>query len=146
MDRGEELLRLFLRSRLVAGSHRPRDAVLHVPVEDLEREAVERGRDGPDLREDVDAVAVVVDHLLDPADLPLDPVEALRERLLLSVVAVVGVLGRGVGHWKAPWRWLRKRRSRRLLLTTKRLEAAIAAAAIIGFSRPATASGIAATL
>ncbi len=107
-------------------------------VEDQEREAVERGRDGADLREDVDAVAVVVDHLLDAADLALDAVEALRQRLLVRVVAV--------RHWNAPSRWLRKRRSRRLLLTTKRLEAAIAAAAIIGLSSPATASGIAATL
>ena len=92
----------------------------------------------PSLREDVDAVAVVVDHLLDPADLAFDAVEALRERLLVGVVAV--------GHGFSPWRWLVKRRSRRLLLTTNRLEQAIAAAAIIGLSRPATASGIAATL
>ena len=40
----------------------------------------------------------------------------------------------------------RKRRSRRLLVTTTTLERAIAAPAIIGFSRPAAASGMAATL
>lgn len=40
----------------------------------------------------------------------------------------------------------RKRRSLRLLLTTKTLENAIAAPAIIGLSRPAAASGRAATL
>ena len=39
-----------------------------------------------------------------------------------------------------------KRRSRRLLVTTKRLEQAIAAPAMIGLSRPAAASGRAATL
>jgi hypothetical protein len=39
-----------------------------------------------------------------------------------------------------------KRRRRRLLLTTNTLEKAIAPAAMIGLSRPATASGIAATL
>jgi hypothetical protein len=39
-----------------------------------------------------------------------------------------------------------KRRSRKLLLTTKTLENAIAPAAIIGLSNPATASGIAAML
>ena len=40
----------------------------------------------------------------------------------------------------------RKRRSRRLLVTTKTEENAIAAPAIIGLSRPAAASGRAATL
>ena len=40
----------------------------------------------------------------------------------------------------------RKLRSRRLLVTTRTLEAAIAAPAIIGVSRPAAASGMAATL
>lgn len=40
----------------------------------------------------------------------------------------------------------RKRRSRRLLPTTKTDEQAIAAPAIIGLSRPAAASGSAATL
>src|SRR5262249_12723046 len=129
-----------------ARRHCAGDAVLHVPVEDQEGEAVERGRDRADLREDVDAIAVVGDHLLDPADLPLDPVKALGERLLLGVVPVVGVLGCCLSHCNAPWRSLRKRRNRRLLLTTKRLEPAIAAAAIIGLSSPATASGMAATL
>ena len=45
--------------------------------------------------------------------------------------------GAGVG-WKV--------RSRRLLLTTKTLEKAMAAPAIIGLSRPSAASGMAATL
>lgn len=39
-----------------------------------------------------------------------------------------------------------KERNRRLLVTTKTEENAIAAPAIIGFSRPAAASGTAATL
>jgi hypothetical protein len=43
-------------------------------------------------------------------------------------------------------RTLSKCRSRRLFPTTKSDEAAIAAAAMIGLSSPATASGIAATL
>ena len=43
-------------------------------------------------------------------------------------------------------RALRKRRNRSELVTTKRLEPAIAALATIGFRRPETASGIAATL
>ena len=43
-------------------------------------------------------------------------------------------------------RWGANRMSRRLLATTNRLDAAIAAAATIGVTRPAAASGIAATL
>src|SRR5207253_11074648 len=105
----------------------------------------ERGVDGRDLGEDVDAVAVVVDHLLDPAHLPLDPVQTFDHRRLVGVVAVDG-LGLGFAHRVAPSRVLWKLRRRRLLLTTKTLEKAIAAAAMIGLSRPATASGIAATL
>ena len=91
--------------------------------------------------------AVVGDHPLDAAHLSLDPVQPLDERVLLVVVAVV-VLGVRVvrrAH-PIPSLVLAKRRSRRLLVTTKMLEPAIAAAAIIGFRSPATASGIAATL
>src|SRR5262245_26857566 len=118
--------------------------MVHVLVEDLKREALECRRDCGDLRDDVDAVAVILDHPLDPAHLALDAVEPLDVSLLISDVAV----GRGfrLAHGCAPSRMLRNRRRRRLLLTTKRLEAAIAAAATIGLSRPATASGIAATL
>src|SRR5207253_11194842 len=105
----------------------------------------ERGRDGGDLGEDVDAVAVVLDHALDAAHLPLDPMQPLHERLLLAVVAV-DRLRLGFAHPAAPFLPLRKRRRRRLFVTTKMLENAIAAAATIGFSRPAAASGIAATL
>lgn len=45
-----------------------------------------------------------------------------------------------------PQAWARKARSRRELPTTKTEEKAIAAPAIIGLSRPAAASGRAATL
>ena len=121
--------------------------MVHVAVEDLEGERVERGRDGADLREDVDAVAVFVDHPLDAAHLALDPVQALDQRLLVGVVAVGLLLLRGLAHVAfLSVRALRKRRRRRLLVTTNTLEKAIAPAAIIGLSRPATASGIAATL
>ena len=60
----------------VAGRERAGDAVVHVVVEDPEGEALERGVHGGDLREDVDAVAVVLDHPLDPAHLALDAVQA----------------------------------------------------------------------
>src|SRR3954452_18282916 len=147
MDCLEQLVGLRLRFGFVAGGEGAGDAMIDVLVEDLEAEALERGGDGADLGEDVDAVAVVGDHALDSAHLPLDPVQALDQRVLLAVVAVVvnGLLV-GRGAHATPSLLLRKRRSRKLFVTTKMLEAAIAAAAMIGLSRPATASGIAATL
>ena len=74
---------------LVSGRERVRDAVLDVLVEQLERDALERVRHGGDLREDVDAVALVLDHPLDPADLALDAVQPLDERVLVRDVAVL---------------------------------------------------------
>jgi hypothetical protein len=56
-----------------------RDAVPYVIVEDRHRDALECSGDGTELRQDVDAIAVVFDHALDPAHLPFDPVQALRE-------------------------------------------------------------------
>src|SRR5712691_5762214 len=135
------------------------DAAVDVVTEDLQAERVERGRHRAELGEDVDAVALLFDHPFDPAHLPLDPVQALDQGGLVGDVAVARVFGlahagspwrRGcgteVGAWSPCSRWLRKRRSLRLFETTKRLEKAIAAAATIGLSSPATASGIAATL
>jgi len=61
-----------------------------VVVEDLERKALERGVDRLDLREDVDAVAIVFNHSFDPPHLALDTMQALDQRLL--------VLGIAVGH------------------------------------------------
>src|SRR5687768_10676208 len=133
----EELAALLLGDGRVARRQRAGDAVAHVVVEDLEGETLERRRDRPDLGEDVDAVPLVLDHALDAPHLPFDPVQALDERILVLDVAV--------GHVRASL-GLRKRRSRSEFETTKRLEPAMAAAATIGFSRPATARGIAATL
>src|SRR5947209_6421620 len=67
----EQLLRLRLRVRTIARCERACDAVVHVAVEDLEGERVERGRDRADLGEDVDAVAIFVNHPLDAAHLAL---------------------------------------------------------------------------
>src|SRR5262245_42714960 len=133
-----------MRVVLVARAERAGDTVAHVLVEDLERERLERGVHGRDLGEDVDAVAVVLDHPLDPPHLALDPVQALDEGILVLAVPVL-MLG-DLAHVATPSRALRNRRRRRLLVTTNRLEAAIAAAAMIGLRSPATASGIAATL
>src|SRR5215217_1155313 len=100
--------------------------MVDVVVEHLEREAFEGRLDGSDLREDVDAVAVVLDHPFDAAHLALDPVESLRQHFL--VVAVLHAASRAL--WN--------RRSRSELVTTNTLENAIAAAATIGLSSPAT--------
>ena len=130
---GEQLVRLRARLGLVTGRDRAGDAVVDVVVEHLQADVLERGHRRPDLGEDVDAVALLLDHLLDPAHLPLDPTQSLADRVL--VVAMFGHV-----------RTLLKARSRSEFETTKTLEKAIAAAATIGFRYPATASGIAATL
>ena len=57
-------------------------ARVRVAVEQAECDFVECGLGGADLGEDVDAVAVVLDHSLDPADLTLDPLEAGEELVL----------------------------------------------------------------
>src|SRR6266511_133257 len=87
----EQLLGLRAGSGHVARSERAGDAVAHVLVEDLEGERLECGVDGRDLGEDVDAVAVLLDHPFDPADLSLDAVEALDECVLVFRVSVVHV-------------------------------------------------------
>jgi hypothetical protein len=46
-------------------------------VEDVDGDLLERGLDGGDLGEDVDAVGVLVDHALEAANLPLDAPEAV---------------------------------------------------------------------
>ncbi len=114
--------------------------MVDVVVEDLEREALERGVHRGDLREHVDAVAIVLEHPLDAAHLALDAVQPADERLLGGRVPVL-VLAHAVSS-----RTDRNRRSRSEFVTTKTLENAIAAAATIGFRSPAIASGIAATL
>src|SRR6266550_6872814 len=134
LDCRQELFAL-LRSRLwVPGGECVGDAVIHVVVQHLEGECAEGCVDRSDLREDVDAIPISLDHSLDPANLALDPVETLDQRLL-----VVSVL-----HEASRMLW--KRLSRRLLVTTNSDEAAIAAAAMMGLSKPATATGMAATL
>ena len=59
------------------------DAVMGVLVHETERDLVERGLDGGDLREHVDAVALLLDHALHTANLALHPPQA-REQLVLG--------------------------------------------------------------
>ena len=63
--------------------------MVHVVVEDLERQALERGVHRGDLRQDVDAVAILLDHPLDAAHLSLDPVQSADERVLALGVPVL---------------------------------------------------------
>ena len=51
-------------------------AVAYVLVDQAQPDTLERLGDRTDLRQHVDAVRVVVDHPLEPADLTLDPPEA----------------------------------------------------------------------
>jgi hypothetical protein len=62
----------------VAGDDRVLDAMGDVIAQDLLLGAPQRGAHRRDLRDDVDAVAVVLDHAGEAADLPLDPVEPLE--------------------------------------------------------------------
>jgi hypothetical protein len=71
------------------------DAVAGVIVEQAERHLVERGLDGGDLGDDVDAVAVFLDHALDAAYLALEAPKALEQLVLGSAVAALP--GGGVG-------------------------------------------------
>src|SRR4051812_22929216 len=70
-------------------------------VEEAERNLVERGLDRGDLREDVDAVAVRLDHALHAADLALDPAQPLEELVLGGGVAAFGSGGRHGSHRSA---------------------------------------------
>src|SRR3954462_2525289 len=72
------------------------DAVARVVVEQPQRDLVERGLDRGDLGQHIDAVAVLVDHALDAADLALDAAQALAELVLGGGVAAR--LGARRGH------------------------------------------------
>ncbi len=90
-----------MRQGRVARLERGRDAVLHVVVEHPQGDGLERRVDGAELREDVDAVAVVLDHPGDAAHLPLDPGEPAEQPFLVGRVAVGGC-GRHRPHVTVP--------------------------------------------
>src|SRR5262249_21925049 len=85
-DRGRRLGDLVLGCR-AALADRVGDARVQVTVEELERNGLERLRRGGDLREDVDAVRVVVDHPLYAPHLALDPAQPLADVVLLGGVS-----------------------------------------------------------
>src|ERR687889_2545645 len=65
------------------------DAVRHVLLEQAESDPPQRLRHGRDLREDVDAVLLVLDHPLQPAGLALDAAQPLEVVVLAVDVAVL---------------------------------------------------------
>src|SRR5688500_13815455 len=69
------------------------DAVAQVIIQELERDGLQRLGHRGDLREDVDAVAVLLDHALKATHLSLDPPQTL-----LHGFFVVGVTNHG-GHY-----------------------------------------------
>src|SRR3954463_12771219 len=84
----EQLAALLLGRGRIARRERACDAVLHVLFEDLESHRLEGRADGAELRQDVDAVAVVPDHSRDAAHLAFDAGEALQKLLLVGRVAM----------------------------------------------------------
>src|SRR5665647_1982013 len=72
---------------VTSDAHRILDAGTEVVVEERESERLERLGDCRDLGEDVDAVLVVVDHLLQAANLALDAAQPVEVRGLGLVSA-----------------------------------------------------------
>jgi hypothetical protein len=72
-DRIHELCRAFVLDLAVGFAD---DAVTRMVVEQPERHLVEGRLDRGDLGQDIDAVAVVLDHSLQAADLALDTTQA----------------------------------------------------------------------
>ena len=77
-DRASRLVEQAGRLGVVAGGDGAGHAVPEVVVEQAEGDALQRPRRGAHLGENVDAVLVVLDHPLQPADLTLDAPKRLR--------------------------------------------------------------------
>src|SRR6266511_3410975 len=72
LDGTDGLGQLVVPRRLVTAARGLHDAVTEVLVDEPDADNLERGRHRRELRQDVDAVAVVVDHPLEPTDLSFD--------------------------------------------------------------------------
>jgi len=79
------------RSYVITKRGRPTAVIM--PVEEAEGDLVERGLSSGDLGEYVYAVAIVLDHPLDPADLALDAPQARQQILLGRRVSPGGLSG-----------------------------------------------------
>src|SRR4051794_31333930 len=86
-DRVARLLDLLVGARAALGDG-VGDAVPEVLVEQRQGHRLQRPGRGGDLRQDVDAVLVLVDHALQPADLTFDPAQATQVRLFVVGVTV----------------------------------------------------------
>src|SRR3954454_11131722 len=75
-NHGHQLRDLLALVGLVAAGDRMLDAMRYVIPQHFFLDAAQRGAHRRDLRDDVDAVAILIDHLCQAADLALDPVEA----------------------------------------------------------------------
>src|SRR5215469_9348434 len=77
---------------------RLRDAVRQMLLEQAQGYRLQRPRGGGDLREDVDAVFIVLDHALQPPDLAFDPAQPRQVLLLALAVSVHAVLPPAAGQ------------------------------------------------
>jgi hypothetical protein len=82
---------------LVARRDRMLDAVPDVIAQDFLFQTPQCSADRRDLRDDVDAVAVVLDHARDSADLAFDPIEPFRARCLDVLSHVQYIPPYGIG-------------------------------------------------
>src|SRR6266704_541572 len=77
-----QLRDLFALIGLVPACNRVFDAMRHVILQYFFLDAPQRGPDRRDLRDDIDAVTVLVDHLGETADLAFDPAQPFLARCL----------------------------------------------------------------
>jgi hypothetical protein len=67
-------------------------------------DAAERGTNGGNLRHDVDAVAVLIDHSREAADLALDPAEAFLNGSLAVLAHGSYIPLQGMGFKAGAWK------------------------------------------
>src|SRR5206468_6541961 len=79
--------RLRNRGVAIARADRVLDASVQMVFEQLARKGIERRLHGGDLRQDIDAVAIIVEHVADAAYLALDTTQPARELRLPAGVA-----------------------------------------------------------
>src|SRR5208282_6947237 len=94
---------------LVTGCDRVLDAVRNVVGEDFLLGAAQRRARRRELGDDVDAIAVVLDHAGEPAHLALDPLEPLHHRRLGIRPHVRYIPLQGIRFKQASWKlWFRR--------------------------------------
>lgn len=64
----------------IAAGDRPLDAMADVVAQDVALNPAQRGGDRRDLRDDVDAITILVHHARKAAHLAFDPIESLAAR------------------------------------------------------------------